>query len=197
MFINIIVPVFNSEKTIHKCLNSIKNQTSTNYNVFIIDDGSTDNSREIIHKFVNEDRRFIYKYQKNAGVSAARNNGLSMLNGDFVMFVDSDDYLEIDSIDILTKLANETEASIIEFKSIQDNYKYDIDKNSYLIEDYNTAIERMYKSNIIAVWNKFINVKLLENLFFLENLEVGEDALFNFQIIKKANKIIFLNMFVN
>ena len=91
--VSIIIPVYNSESYIERCLFSIKNQTYKNYEVIIVNDGSTDNSASLIRLAIEDDSRFHYCYQHNSGVSCARNKGLELANGEFILFIDSDDYI--------------------------------------------------------------------------------------------------------
>jgi glycosyltransferase involved in cell wall biosynthesis len=92
--VSIIIPVYNSEKYLEKCLSSVLNQSYKNIEVILIDDGSSDNSLEIIKKYAKNDRRIKYKSQENKGQSHARNVGIKMSKGDFIVFVDSDDWLD-------------------------------------------------------------------------------------------------------
>ena len=91
--VTIIVPVYNVEKYLRKCLDSLINQTYKNLEIIVIDDGSMDSSGKICDEFAEKDDRVIVIHQKNAGVSIARNVGLDRMSGDYVTFVDSDDYL--------------------------------------------------------------------------------------------------------
>lgn len=93
MMISIIVCAYNTEKYLEKCLNSIINQKYKNFEVIIIDDGSTDSSKEIINRFLEDDNRFVYYYQENCGQAIARNNGISKAKGEYILFVDSDDII--------------------------------------------------------------------------------------------------------
>ena len=91
---SIIVPVYNMEKYISKCLDSIFSSTYKNYEVIIVNDGSTDKSDEIIKTYIEKNRNIIYIKEENMGLSTARNNGVSKATGDYIIFVDSDDYIE-------------------------------------------------------------------------------------------------------
>ena len=101
--ISIIVPVYNTEKYLHKCLDSILAQSYTEWEAILIDDGSTDNSGNICDKYSDKDKRFRVIHQSNAGVSSARNTALNLANGSFVTFIDSDDYVSNNYIDLLLK----------------------------------------------------------------------------------------------
>ena len=91
--ISIIVPVYKAEKTIHRCINSIIQQTHTNFELIIIDDGSPDKSGKICDNYAQKDKRIQVIHKKNGGVSSARNIGLNLATGDFITFIDSDDFI--------------------------------------------------------------------------------------------------------
>ena len=98
--ISVIVPVYNVEKYLNRCLDSIANQTYTNLEIILVNDGSTDSSPQICEQYL-EDQRFQLLHKENAGLGMARNSGLEVATGDYVLFVDSDDYLEFDMIEVL------------------------------------------------------------------------------------------------
>lgn len=110
--VSIIVPVYNVAEFLPECFESIKNQTYKNLEIILIDDGSTDNSKNFCEEFAKNDSRVIVKCQKNAGLSAARNAGLDLATGDYVFFLDSDDFLANDCIDYLVSLAKESSSPI-------------------------------------------------------------------------------------
>ena len=89
--VSVIVPIYNAENTLERCLSSIKNQSYTNFEVIMINDGSTDNSESICKKFVEKDKRYVLYTQENRGVSSARNLGLKKVKGRYIQFIDSDD----------------------------------------------------------------------------------------------------------
>lgn len=112
ILISIVIPIFNMEKYLRRCLESIKNQTFRNFEVILIDDGSEDASEEICRDFLG-DTRFVYRKQRNQGVSCARNTGLGLASGVWVAFVDPDDYLESEFLEILTRYCNLEDVDII------------------------------------------------------------------------------------
>ena len=93
--VSVIVPCYNGEKDIERCLNSIVNQTYKKIEVIVVDDGSKDNSKELIKEYVNNYPNVNYYYKKNGGLSSARNFGLKKATGDYIAFVDSDDYIDL------------------------------------------------------------------------------------------------------
>lgn len=103
MRFSIIVPVYNVEKYLDKCLNSIFSNTYKNYEVIIINDGTKDNSEKIINKYIKKYKNIIYIKQDNKGLSSARNEGVNKATGDYLLFIDGDDYIENDMLDVLNK----------------------------------------------------------------------------------------------
>ena len=92
---SIVIPVYNVEKYLHQCLNSVINQTYKNLEIICINDGSKDNSLIILNEYLQKDNRIVIVNQKNSGVSSARNKGIRLSTGDFISFIDSDDYLDL------------------------------------------------------------------------------------------------------
>ncbi len=111
--ISVIIPVYNAEKSLAKCLNSFVNQTFKDIEIIIVDDGSPDNSAEIYKKYAEKDSRVKYIKQKNAGVSEARNTGMQIASGDFFMFADPDDWAELNACEILYNEYLKTKADLI------------------------------------------------------------------------------------
>jgi len=99
--VSIIVPIYQAEKYLHKCLDSIISQTYKNIEIILIVDGATDNSMNICEEYAEKDDRIVLKYQENAGVSITRNNGIDISNGEYIVFIDSDDYVEKNMIEEL------------------------------------------------------------------------------------------------
>lgn len=113
--ISVIIPIYNACKYLEECLTSIKNQTYQDYEVICVDDGSTDESGNICKTFANQDCRIKYLYQNNAGVSAARNLGLENANGNYVCFVDADDYIHNEFLYTLLEEIKENDAIVCDY----------------------------------------------------------------------------------
>ena len=96
--ISVIIPAYNAEKYMDRCLNSIVKQSYNNLQIIVVNDGSTDNTKKILEKFAEADNRIVVINQKNGGVSQARNNGIYIAKGKYMCFVDSDDYIDINMI---------------------------------------------------------------------------------------------------
>lgn len=115
--VSIIVPVYNAEKYLKQCIESIINQTYKNIELILINDGSTDNSSQICMFYAKRDRRIKYFYQKNAGAATARNVGLDKCSGEYIGFVDSDDYVDLDMYEILVTAIKESDAQVAQILS--------------------------------------------------------------------------------
>lgn len=113
--ISIIIPVYNVEKYLHECLDSIINQTFTDIEIICVDDGSTDKSSEILEEYEQKDKRFTVISQPNKGVSAARNRGMQQAKGKYIMFVDSDDYIASNACELIYNSAEEKRCDILLF----------------------------------------------------------------------------------
>ena len=187
--VSVIVPVFNASKHLSKTLDSIANQTLKELEIICIDDGSTDNSPEILKNYADKDKRLIVISQKNQGVSAARNAGLSIAKGKYIQFVDSDDILKGEAIQKLYEKAQETNADITLFchNRIAGNViKYN---NLKELRKYNT--NRSNLMNLLPfsyyVWDKLIKFSFLKenNIEFLKDAVSSEDGQFMLNCFSK------------
>jgi len=130
--VSIIVPVYNMEKYLRKCLDSLINQTYENIEIIIINDGSTDNSDEIINEYAKKHNNIVYYSKENEGVSLTRNRGLDLATGEYIMFVDSDDYVSSDIVETLINLAVNNDLDIV---------------TSDIIKFYTDGTEEYFKTN--------------------------------------------------
>lgn len=164
--ISVIIPVYNVKKYLRDCLDSVTRQTITDIEIICIDDGSTDGSLDILNEYSIKDERFVILNQPNQGVSVSRNNGLEVANGDYVAFVDSDDYLL--NNDYLEKLYNACEkhnadiavASIIRGNEKKSKYLLNIEKEE-VTTDYVEKLNLCDLPNLNYVWNKLYRRKSL------------------------------------
>lgn len=136
---SLILPVYNVEKFLTQCLNSIANQTLQDIEIICINDGSTDNSLEILNMFADKDKRFVVISQENQGQGVARNKGLEIANGEYVVFVDPDDWIETNMLEELYKTFKNTKSEVVEF-----NY---IEYNEYSGKTRKLSLERKLKKN--------------------------------------------------
>ena len=139
--ISIIIPVYNTAKYLPRCLDSVLKQTYQNLEIIVVDDGSTDNSPKIIKEYATKDNRIKVIHQKNAGLSAARNTGITKATGKYISFVDSDDEISHNMIkklfDVLQR--NNTDISVCSFKEVYPDNKVTHFGQNYSPQTYNTA----------------------------------------------------------
>lgn len=195
--ISIIIPVYNVEKYMDKCIESVVNQTYKNLEIILIDDGSTDKSGLICDKWAEKDIRITVIHKSNEGVSNARNIGLEKAKGSYIGFVDSDDYIKENMYEILMNKMLDTKSDMCfcNFLYVNDNGIIRQSKLSYNDNnDKKIIMRRMFENNNenFAVWNKLIKKECLENVKFEESIKIYEDALFNFECLDKIEKVIFV-----
>ena len=203
--ITVIVPVYNVESYLRKCLDSIIAQTYKNIEIVVVNDGSTDASAEICKEFVEIDHRIIYIEQENAGLSAARNTGLENMSGDYVTFVDSDDWIEQDYVETLYQKITEYQADITvgnyySFNESEGMFYFHILGDSYYEKVYDNVsiFENLYESQemknfaLISAWGKLYKARLFERLRF-DIGKLGEDGYLNQKIYLLAEKIVYIH----
>ena len=201
--VSVIIPTYNVENYIEKCLNSIINQTLHEIEVIVINDGSTDKSSKIVDEISKKDSRVKLVNQDNAGVSKARNKGMMLAQGDYITFVDPDDYIEINMLEKLYMTAEKYNCDIVQCNyTIDNNGKYrpisqDIKPNKVLKEQ---EIVKYLKNGLIEgslatyVWDKIFKRSYLKehNLKFREDLNMFEDWYFIMDAISYLSKFAFL-----
>lgn len=199
---SIIVPVYNSQEFLHKCLDSLVNQTLHDIEIICIDDGSTDDSLSIIREYANTDNRIIVITQQNSGPSVARNKGLSIAKGEYILFVDSDDWLEHDACYILKHelIKNPVDIAIFRHATIENNIQTNGSLWDPFIRNYSeTTICPKLHTNLInghtVPFGKAINRQFLQqhNILFPNDIVLSEDTCLFIDILLKANTLQFLD----
>ena len=194
--ISVIVPVYNVEKYLEQCIESIINQTYKNLEIILIDDGSTDNSGKICEKYAKRDQRIKVVHQKNSGVSSARNTGIDFSTGKFINFIDSDDYIEKDMIEYLYNMI-QTERADISMCSAYDVYDdktiFSAKKNIYLTLNSHDAYYYMLQPKYfgIGICNKLISKELLKKDRFPIGRKNGEELELLQRLIYRAKKLVY------
>lgn len=192
--ISVIIPVYNVERYLATCLDSVISQSYHNLEIIVIDDGSSDFSLQIAETYAAKDDRIkLYSFQ-NEGLAEARNRGLKVASAEFVTFVDADDMLLPKSLEILHRTIINHEADIVEGKTIKGKIfkEYIIpEKFSYSVYNSQEAIEdTLYQKNILAsAWGKLFKTRLFEDITFSKGL-IYEDLDIFYQLFDKADKII-------
>jgi glycosyltransferase involved in cell wall biosynthesis len=197
--ISIIVPVYKVEPYLRKCIDSILNQTFTDFECILINDGSPDNCPAICDEYAEKDSRIVVIHQKNSGVSAARNAGLDIARGEWIGFVDSDDWCDPGMFNFLLENAkkNKADISICGYREIKDNKIIKKSKKRFdtLINSRN-AIIKLFSNGYYDgySWNKLVNKRLFDkndNLRFNSKIKYSEDRLLFYYLFKYANIIYY------
>lgn len=191
--VSVIVPVYNVEKYVEKCIKSLVDQTLQEIEIIAVDDGSKDDSKNIIDKYIKKyPDKVKYLYKENGGLSSARNFGIPYANGEYIAFLDSDDYVEPTMYEEMYKLAKKDDADMVECDFIWEypnKQKYD-----YGVV-YNGKKEAIEKARVVA-WNKLIKREIIKN----EKIEFPfglryEDVEFFYKLVPSINKISFMKKY--
>lgn len=197
--VTVIVPVYNVDEYLEECLESLIKQTYSNLEIILINDGSTDSSAKICDEYSSKYSNILVIHQKNQGVSIARNNGINMAKGDYLLFVDSDDIISELYVETMVETMNNNNCELVEC-----SYTYNLmDLEHEYIEN---KIES-YKSNIVFnkmlsknkfngyIWNKiFIKDIIQKNkIYFKENVLIWEDMLFVLEYLKSIKKVVIID----
>lgn len=193
--ISVIVPCFNSENTIERCLESIINQTYSNIEILVIDDGSSDDTGEIVKKYASRDKRIKYFYKINEGVSEARNLGLRESKGEYISFVDSDDCLKPDMYQkLVVILKNGFDIAISNVAPIKNE---DSSDHSNVLDSSKLLVELVKDKGINGyLWNKLFKSEIIKKnqLFLNKEIHFTEDLLFCVEyVLKVTGKSLKIN----
>lgn len=191
--ISVVVPIYNVEKYLEECVDSIINQTYKNLEIILVDDGSTDNSGKMCDKFAQNDSRIKVIHKENGGLSDARNCGIEAATGKYIQFIDSDDYIDLDMFEILYNNLKKYNADI----SMCSHYILTEDEctaegsNELLIYDRVEILKEVLLDEKVRsyAWNKLFSIKLFENIRFPKG-KVFEDILTIPKLFEKANKVV-------
>lgn len=205
--ISIIVPVFNGQNYLHRCLESLINQSYQNIEIILVDDGSTDNSGKICDQYAISDKRIRAIHQKNRGPGAARNNGIKHSKGEFLFFVDVDDFIEKDALFSLIGKNNQHELDLIvgdfriktnELITPETKYLFSNSKALKKQEIVNYVKDYLRKptgySLFIYAWGKLFKSSILKrnNIYFDEELPIFEDILFNYKYLQFVRSVYYV-----
>ena len=209
--ISVIIPVYNVEEYLRTCLDSIASQTYSNLEIVLVDDGSTDKSPSICDEYQERDSRFRVIHKKNGGQSSARNEALDVATGEYISFVDSDDWLEPDMYEVLINVINETGADIVACEEYNNRYgtkeRKTISRNTREITvfaDYDDIFSHIINSNPrlrFEIWNKlgetrFKTGQIYEEIYF-QRLVMGrakkvvhvDCALYNYRSLRPGSTV--------
>lgn len=203
--ISIIIPIYNVENYLRQCLDSIMGQTYKNFECLLINDGSPDHSSKICEEFVEKDSRFRYFEKENGGVSSARNLGIEHSKGEYITFIDSDDWVDSDYLEVLytTLLKEGADITVSTYKqfNIKDNCFYfhafqrGYDKKTFtgpeLID--NLQLLSSFDHSYGSVCGKLVKSVRVENIRFNEETTLGEDMEFWYKLFLISDKIVYIN----
>ena len=194
--ISVIVPAYNAEKTIVKCLNSILNQSYRNLEVLVINDGSTDHTKELVENI--SDSRIVLISVDNGGVSKARNIGIDHATGEYITFVDSDDFIDPEMYETLIKLIHDYHVDIAHcsYKNVKENG--DIisvvgEDGKIVNQNHDDAIIFLLEGRMFAggLWNKLYHKDLFDGVRLDESIKFNEDVLMNFLLFSQAQGSVY------
>ena len=195
--ISVVIPIYNVEKYLDKCLETVTNQTYKKIEIILVDDGSTDNSGDKCELWKKKDKRIVVIHKKNGGLSSARNAGIDIARGKYITFVDSDDYVDYSMIEILNNKINKYKADI----SICNRYYLFEDGRTYLrfkknhddlIMNSERAIYEMnnFKHFDMSAWAKMYKTDLFKDIKFPVG-KLSEDYFIMYLLFDKADKIVY------
>ena len=206
--ISIVIPVYNAEKYLGGCLNSIQNQTYKNFEVILVNDGSIDHSETICKEFVEVDTRFRYFLKVNGGASSARNFGLDHVTGDFITFIDADDWVDENHLEVLINNIKENNSdmavssikkfdnvSSFEFRVYSNQEKYLLNYNKLNRDEFLVILPKLiHASNSYKIAaSKLFKKELVKDIRFDESIVYGEDLDFFFKIYNNINSISYVD----
>lgn len=207
--ISVVIPVYNVEKYLEDCLESILKQTLTDIEIICVNDGSKDNSLEILNKYARKDKRMTVISQENMGHAVATNRGIALAKGEYLFLMDSDDIIETNALELTYNKAIETDVDFVLFKAINynnQNNEYYETKSYSMNEVYGRVKDSIFnyddvKDLIFTIsvtpWSKLYKRKFIieNNIIFPEGL-IFDDNIFFWEAFFNAKKIVFLNEFL-
>ena len=191
--ISVIVPVFKVEPYLHRCIDSILNQTFPDFELILVDDGSPDNCGSICDEYAEKDKRVHVIHQENQGVSSARNAGLRAARGAWISFVDSDDWAHSQFFEMLLSLIQDSSPQVLASNHIrtaewEEEQHYSQNEIEVKRVPFASAIDKW--NDRFTVWGKLYSQRILKGEFFDEDVPYGEDALFNLKVFSRLESDI-------
>lgn len=191
--ISIVVPVYGVEGYLDRCITSILMQTYCNFELILVDDGSRDASGRICDEYAMNDSRIIVIHKKNGGLSDARNAGIDISKGKYITFIDSDDYVENDYLEVLHKAIkkNNSDISICSYQSVYENGKILKQNENYckVLSPEEMCEEILYQTNFnVSAWAKMYKIELFSNIRYPVG-KIFEDAFTTYKLILKSKSI--------
>ena len=191
---SIIIPIYNSEKTLKRCLDSVVHQTFSEYEVLMIDDGSTDGSSIICKSYSDSDKRFQYFHMTNTGPAAARNKGLENARGEYIAFIDSDDYVSENYLEKLYTAFTEQNADVVflSYKLIGPEEK--TVRIPALVENYYNDLITLSEANMFGyTWIKAFRRSIIKDTRFQNDFKIMEDEMFTCEVLRQECNVSTVN----
>ncbi len=197
--VSVIIPAYNSEETIEKCIDSITSQTYSDLEIIVVNDGSQDDTESIVKRISSKDHRVKLISIPNGGVSHARNVGIDNATGEYITFVDSDDTIDKEMYQSLMELFQRYNADIVHcsYKTVHINGSVIPvgGTGKIVVQESDEAIEYLISGKLFGsgLCNKIFKKELLKNSRLNENIKINEDYLMNFELFEKASCIVYLD----
>lgn len=194
--ISIIVPVYNAESYLERCIESLINQSYSHIEIILVNDGSTDKSGAICNAFAAQDSRIKVYHIENGGSSIARNYGLSKSTGDYIGFVDSDDWTKLNMFQRLIDFAIKNNLKVVECSSIESTDFSSLDHDNIAIketiEEKEITLQRVIKNKRFAVWRRLYRKDIIKNRLFIEYI-LHQDVYYTMDILNSIDKLGFID----
>lgn len=187
--VSIIIPVYNVERYIHRCVNSIISQTYKNLEIILVDDESPDNCPQICDSYAEKDKRIVVLHKANGGTSSARNLGLEHMTGEYVTFVDSDDFLQPTMVEKLYILCKKHNCLMAQCNYVEGYNSHFRKSTNFVITEYNDNSIFDKRTLKVVVWAKLYHKDLFNGISFKENKRY-EDEFITYRLAYKANNVI-------
>lgn len=194
--LSIIVPIYNVEKYLERCIDSILAQTYTDFELILVNDGSPDRCFEIMEQYAKKDSRIVIIHQENKGVSAARNAGLKIARGRYIGFIDPDDWVEKEMYQLMMDATMDATIDLVCCNWKEDGVSKEL---SYTIpsfmnnEEFSEYFFKIPKSILDIVCNKIFKRQLIDNIYFDTSISQAEDYLFMCKIIEKVSAVRYID----
>lgn len=198
--ISVVVPIYNVEKYLHRCVDSIINQTYKNLEIILVDDGSLDSCPKICDDYSKKDNRIKVIHKKNGGLSDARNAGMKIAKGEYISFVDSDDWIEHEMMERLYEVMVETNGDIAScgVRMVWDDNTpskmLTKSNGKFVLDSCEKAMDSLISAEIIqTVWNKLYKTEIVKKILFPYG-KINEDEFWTWQVVAASNKVVSIDI---
>lgn len=198
--ISVIVPVYNVEKYLDRCVKSLLNQSYDNLEIILVDDGSSDKSPELCDHYITIDSRIKVIHKINGGLSSARNAGIVKATGDYISFIDSDDWIALNTYEYCLNLIEENSADVLEFNYIMVKGPRNVKQPQEVIKVFRDKdilqyyMESSTKTGSYSVWRCLFPRRIIKNLKFREG-KINEDIDFKYKVLQKCSVLVTTNQY--